>query len=110
MAKLAAGLTDTQLDRVRSVVAVSLGFAVAFTTSLLAFLAHLEPRIPGRESKLARAVRAMVAARRKTLRRITPTIEVRYRDRLIHVPVDALGRVLNPGRIDRFRGGLGLQR
>lgn len=96
MAQLAAGLTDTQLDRVKSVVAVSLGFAVAFTTSLLAFLAHLEPRIPGRESKLARAIRAMVAARRKKLRRIEPTIEYRYRDRVLHVPVDALGRVLNP--------------
>ena len=97
MAKLAAGLTDTQLDRVRSVVAVSLGFAVAFTTSLLAFLAHLEPRIPGRESKLARAVRAMVAARRKTIRRLKETVAYRDRVKLVYVPCDpATGKVLDP--------------
>ena len=97
MARLASGLSDQALDRVKSVVAVSLGAAIAFATSLLAFLAHLEPRVPGRGSKLARAVRAMIAARRKTLRRLRETVRTEYRDRLVHIPVDPVsGRILDP--------------
>jgi hypothetical protein len=53
-----------------------------YGTSLLAFLAHLEPRVSGRESKLARAIRAMGAARRKTIRRLE-TIRVETCDRVI---------------------------
>jgi hypothetical protein len=87
MARLVSGLSDATIDRVKSVVAVSLGFAVAFTTSLLAFLAHLQPRSE-RGGKLARAIRAMVAARRKKIRRLTETIK--FQDRVIirWVPFD----------------------
>ena len=73
MARLVSGLSDATIDRVKSIVAVSLGFAVAFTTSLLAFLAHLQPRSEA-PSKLARAIRAMVAAKRKTIRRLKETV------------------------------------
>jgi hypothetical protein len=97
MARLAAGLTDTQLDRVKSIVAVSLGFAIAFSTSLLAFLAHVETGAAARESKLARGLRALIAARRKTIRRVRETVRTEYRDRFIHVPVDrTTGLVLDP--------------
>jgi hypothetical protein len=96
MARLASGLSDTQLDRVTSVIAVSLGLAIAFATSLLAFIAHLEPRAPGRESRLARGLRAMIAARRKTIRRLRETVRTEYRDRFIHVPTDPIsGRILD---------------
>jgi hypothetical protein len=96
MARLAEGLTDQQLDRVKSLVAVSLGFALAFATSLMAFIAHLTPR-SDRPGKLVLALRRMIAARRKTLRRMRETVRVEYRDRFIHVPVDPVsGRVLDP--------------
>ena len=63
----------------------------------------------GPPSKLARALRAMAAARRKTLRRIRETIRTEYRDRttFIHVPVDhATGRVIDPdGTLGQPAGG-----
>jgi hypothetical protein len=96
MARLVVGLSDTELNRVRSLVAVSLGFAIAVATSLMAYLAHLEPR-GTRPSKLACALRATMAATRKRLRRIEPTIVTQFRDRTVyvHVPVSPDGVVLD---------------
>ena len=93
MARLVSGLSDATIDRVKSIIAVSLGFAVAFT-SLLAFLARLQPR-GERSSKLSRVFRAWLARRRRPIYRDVPG-PVRLRDRVVHIPVDKLGRVLNP--------------
>jgi hypothetical protein len=91
MARLAEGLTDQQLDWVKSMVAVSLGFALAFATSLMAFIAHLEPR-RDRPGKLVLALRRMIAARRRKIR-----VEFRDRVKFVHVPVDKVtGLVLDP--------------
>ena len=68
MARLVSGLSDATIDRVKSIIAVSLGFAVAFTTSLLAFLAHLEPRSE-HSTKLNRMVRAWLARKRRPIYR-----------------------------------------
>jgi hypothetical protein len=100
MARLVAGLSDAELNRVRSLIALSLGLALAVATSLMAYLAHLEPR-GARPSRLIRAFRATLAATHKRLRRIEPTIV----DRIVRVrefvPVDPesglpLGRRARP--------------
>jgi hypothetical protein len=97
MARLAEGFTDAQLDRVKSVVAVSLGFALAFATSLMAFLAHLQPR-DDRPGKVARAARALLARWRRPIRRDVPgPVQYRERVRVIYLPTDPVsGRVLDP--------------
>jgi hypothetical protein len=92
-------LSDASFERFKGWVAVSLGAATAFTTALLAFLAHTQTRDPAAESRLARALRAMLAARRKTLRRLKETVRVETKERVrfVYVPTDpATGRVLDP--------------
>jgi hypothetical protein len=93
-----AGLTDRQFERFKGIVAVSLGAAAAFTTALLAFLAHTQPR--GAQSKLARALRGLAARwrRRLVVRRDVPgPVEFRDRVKFVHVPVDrTTGLILDP--------------
>jgi hypothetical protein len=82
-----------------------LGLAAAGALgTLLAGLVSVLPERGEKPSKLAGAIRAMVAARRKTLRRIHETVRIEQRDRVkfIYVPTDpATGRVLDP---DQARG------
>jgi hypothetical protein len=97
------GVTPADLDdaRFQSFARVAIGvlaIAVSTATMLAAFISSMPPW-DGKESRLARALRAMIAARRKTLRRIRETVRVEYRDRVkfIYVPTDpATGRVLDP--------------
>ena len=77
---------------------IALASATALATALAAVISAI-PERGGRPGKLARAIRALVAARRKTLRRLKETIRVEYRDRvkLVYVPCDpATGKVLDP--------------
>ena len=88
-------VTSTQFARVKGFVTATLAIGFATLSMAVSIVVHARLRSEG-STKLARAVRAMLAAGRKRLRRIEPTIEYRYRDRVLHVPVDELGRVLNP--------------
>ena len=91
-------LTLAQFELVKHWAVIALSIATAATTALAAVIASL-PERSGQPSKLARAIRAMVAARRKTIRRLQEKVRVEYRDRtrFIHVPVDPVsGRVLDP--------------
>jgi hypothetical protein len=93
-----ANLTAEDYQAFRRFVTLSLAGLMAGGT-LAAGLISALPERGTRQGKLARAIRAMVAARRKRLRRIEPTIE--YRDRTIfrYVPTDPVsGRVLDPDR------------
>jgi hypothetical protein len=92
-----ADLTEAELQRVRRMVVLGLAATFATLSMMASLVVHLQPK-DAKPSKLARAIRAMVASRRKRLRRIEPTIEYRYRDRVLHVPVDTLGRVLDPDK------------
>jgi hypothetical protein len=77
---------------------IALALATACATALAAIIASL-PERGDKPSKLAMALRRMVAARRKTLRRIRETVRVEYRDRVkfIYVPCDPrTGKVLDP--------------
>jgi hypothetical protein len=103
MTRLAASLfrTDTanlkaeDYQWLRRTVSVSVGAILAFGT-LAAGLISALPERSDKPGKLSRAIRAMVAARRKRLRRIQERVEYRDRVKFVHVPVDVLGRVLNP--------------
>jgi hypothetical protein len=92
-------LTSEQFESVKHWAVIALSVATAFTTATAAVIASLPERGQGEPSKLARAFRAMLAARRKTLRRVRETVRTEYRDRvkLVYVPTDpATGRVLDP--------------
>jgi hypothetical protein len=92
-------LTSEQFAVVKRWAVIGLSVATALTTATAAVIASLPERGQAQPSKLARAIRAMVAARRKTLRRIRETVRTEYRDRTVylHVPTDpATGRVLDP--------------
>jgi hypothetical protein len=90
-------VTPAQFAKAKAFVTVTLAIGFATLSMVVSVIAH-SPLRSEAPSKLSRALRAFIAARRKTLRRIEPTIEYRYRYRLIHVPVDTLGRVLSPDR------------
>jgi hypothetical protein len=91
-------LTSEQFEAVKHWAVIALASATALATALAAVISAI-PERGGKPGKLARAIRALVAARRKTLRRLKETIRVEYRDRvkLVYVPCDpATGKVLDP--------------
>jgi hypothetical protein len=91
-------LTSEQFEIVKHFAVIALASATALATALAAVISALPDR-GSKPSKLARAVRAMIAARRKTLRRLEETVRVEYRDRprFIYVPCDPqTGKVLDP--------------
>jgi hypothetical protein len=93
-----ADLSDAQFQAFARVAIGALAVSISTATMLAAFVSNL-PKWDGKESRLARAFRAMLAARRKTLRRVRETVRTEYRDRvkLVYVPTDpATGRVLDP--------------
>jgi hypothetical protein len=81
---------------IKGVVVFSLAGALALGTLLAGALSVIPPR-GARASKLSRALRAWLASRRKTLRRIREAVRTEYRDRTIyvHVPVSPDGLVLD---------------
>jgi hypothetical protein len=82
-----ADLSDASFERFKGWVALSLGAAVASTTALLAFLAHLPPRDPTAETKLSRALRAWIARRRKRLIRTVDRLVERRVKEFVFVPM-----------------------
>jgi hypothetical protein len=93
-----AELSDARFQAFARVAIGALAVSISTATMLAAFVSNL-PKWDGRPSQLARALRVMLAARRKTLRRVKETVRTEYRDRIVylHVPVDpATGRVLDP--------------
>jgi hypothetical protein len=93
-------LTSEQFESVKHYAVIALASATAVATALAAVISALPDRA-SRPGKLTLALRRMIAARRKTLRRLEETVRVEYRDRvrILHVPVDPQsGRVLDPDR------------
>jgi hypothetical protein len=91
-------LSSEEFEGVKHYAVIALAAATAFTTALAAVISSL-PERGKEESKLARAIRAMVAARRKTIRRLKERVVTEFKDRikLVYVPVDiATGKVLDP--------------
>jgi hypothetical protein len=91
-------LTSEQFEHVKHWAVIALAAAVAFSTSLVAVISSMPERGQS-NGKLARAIRARLAAKRKTLRRITGIVrtEIKDRTKLVYVPVDvATGKVLDP--------------
>jgi hypothetical protein len=91
-------LSDAQFQAFARVAIGALAISVATATMLAAFVSNL-PKWDGKKSRVARAFRAMLAAKRKTLRRLKETIRVEQREhvRFVYVPTDpATGRVLDP--------------
>jgi hypothetical protein len=82
-----AELSDTQFQSFARVAIGALAISISTATMLAAFVSNL-PQWDGKPGKLARALRATLAATRKRLRRIEPTIVTQYRDRVVrlHIP------------------------
>jgi hypothetical protein len=78
-------LSDAQFQAFARVAIGALAISISTATMLAAFVSNL-PKWDGKESRLARAFRAMIAARRKTLRRIEARTVVVDRIVRVHVP------------------------
>jgi hypothetical protein len=104
-----SAVTAAQFATVKKYAVAGLAIAFATLSMAVSVIAHLTPRSAKQPGKLSRALRAMFAARRKTLRRVRETVRTEYRDRttFIHVPVDvATGRVIDPdGTLGQPAGG-----
>jgi len=90
-------LTSEEFEHVKHWAVIALSAAVAFSTSLVAVISSMPERGQS-NGKLARAIRAWLAARRKTLRRVTGVVRTEFKDRtkVVYVPVDvATGKVLD---------------
>jgi hypothetical protein len=97
-----AELSDAQFQAFARVAIGALTISISITTMLAAFVSNL-PKWDGKPSRLSRALRATLSARRKTLRRIQETVQFRERILYVHVPVhsetgEALDR--NPRVVD----------
>jgi hypothetical protein len=91
-------LTPEQFEYVKHWAVIALATAVAFSTSMVAVISSMPERGQS-NGKLARAIRGWLAARRKTLRRVTGVVRTEFKDRtkVVYVPVDvATGKVLDP--------------
>jgi hypothetical protein len=91
-------VTEGQFNALKRFVVLGLACSISLLSAVVSVIAHMQPK-SDRPSKLARAIRAMVAARRKTIRRLKETVRVEYQDRttFVHLPVDPVsGRVLDP--------------
>jgi hypothetical protein len=91
-------LTSEEFEAVKHYAVIALAAATAFVTALAAVISSLPERTAEGESKLGRALRKTLAARRKTLRRIKERVvtEVKERTKIVYVPVDATGAILDP--------------
>jgi hypothetical protein len=91
-------LTSEEFEHVKHWAVIALSAAVAFSTSMVAVIASMPERGQS-NGKLVRAIRARLAAKRKTLRRISGIVRTEFKDRtkVVYVPVDvATGKVLDP--------------
>jgi hypothetical protein len=85
-----AQLTDAQYEKFARICMIAIAASVSFVTMISAFISNL-PSKDGRAGKLVNAIRARLAAKRKTLRKLVPTIVTQFKERVryVHVPVDA---------------------
>ncbi len=90
-------LTGEQFEVVKHWAVLALAGATALATALAAIISSLPDRSSG-PSKFSRALRAMIAARRKTIRRLKEGVRVEVKDRvkIVYVPTGPVsGRVLD---------------
>jgi hypothetical protein len=85
-----AQLTDAQYEKFARICMIAIAASVSFVTMISAFISNL-PTKDGRAGKLVNAIRARLAAKRKTLRKLVPTVVTQFKERVryVHVPVDA---------------------
>jgi hypothetical protein len=83
-----ADLTQTQYDKFARICMIAIATSISFVTMFSAFISNLPTR-DGRSGRLVRAIRARLAAKRKTLRKYIQTIQFKDRIKYVHVPVDA---------------------
>lgn len=89
-------LTSAEFETVKGRAVIALAVATALSTALAAVISVLPERGQGKPSKLVRAMRRLIAAWRRKIRRYEPTIMTRFRDRVVYVPCDpATGQILN---------------
>jgi hypothetical protein len=91
-------LSSEQFEQVKHWAVIALATATALTTAMAAIISSL-PERGETNGKLARAMRSMFLARRKTLRRFNERVVTEFKERtkLVYVPVDvATGKVLDP--------------
>jgi hypothetical protein len=92
-----SNLTEDQFGLMKRIAVIGLAGTFATLSMLVSLVVHLEPKSDARPSKLSRAFRAMIAARRKKLRRVEERVRTEFRDKFIYVPTDPVsGRVLDP--------------
>ena len=89
-----ADVTPAQFARVKAFVTATLAIGFATLSMAVSVVVHAKLRSEG-SSKLSRMLRAWLARRRRPIYRDVQG-PVQFRDRIVHIPVDALGRVLNP--------------
>lgn len=96
----AGEVSDQQFQTVKRIVVFGLAAAFALLSALVSTIVHLQAkRADG--GKVKRAVRAWLARRRKPLVVHVPgptktQVEIREHTRIVYLPVDEQGRVLNP--------------
>ena len=90
----ASEVTEGQFNALKRFVVLGLACIISLLSAVISVIAHMQPH-DGRESKLSRMVRAYLARKRRPIYRDVPGATV-FRDRVIHVPTDTLGRVLDP--------------
>ena len=93
-----SAVTETQFATVKKFVVATLAVTFATLSMAVSIVAHARLKNDA-PSKLARAFRALLAARRKTLRRLEVRTVTEFKDRtkFVYVPTDpASGRVLDP--------------
>jgi hypothetical protein len=94
--KTPAELSDAQFQAFARVAIGALAISISTATMLAAFVSNL-PKWDGRPSKLTQAIRRLIAARRRRVRRYEAAIVTRFKDRIVYVPCDpATGQILNP--------------
>ena len=87
-------VTPAQFARVKAFVTATLAIGFATLSMAVSIVVHARLRSEG-SSKVARMIRAWLARRRRAIYRDVQG-PVQFRDRIVHIPVDVLGRVLNP--------------
>jgi hypothetical protein len=90
----ASEVAPAQFARVKAFVTATLAIGFATLSMAVSIIVHAKLKSEG-DGKLSRMIRAYFARRRRLIYRNVPG-PVQYRDRLLHVPVDTLGRVLDP--------------
>ena len=90
----ASDVTPAQFAKVKAFVTATLAIGFATLSMAVSIIVHAKLKSEG-DGKLNRMIRAYFARRRRLIYRDVPG-PIQFRDRVLHVPVDKLGRVLDP--------------